>query len=142
MKHRRLHYWKIVVTLALAGCGSASPFDKVQVSGRVTYEDGSAIPGDRVEVEFRSLTPAIDKKTHPRPGVAIAQPDGSFDVVTSHKYGDGLIVGRHKVLIRSLNTDGRPTGAVPAEYDRSDTTPLEVDTADSPFDLKVRNSRS
>lgn len=130
------HLPLIAVFVALAGCGPSDPFDYVKVSGKVTYEDGSPIPGS-LEVEFQPLAEAVDPKTHPRPGFATMNDDGTFDSVTSYKYGDGLVRGRHKVAIRSFGEDLNPTGAVPEEYTNPETSPLEVDTADAPFHLKV-----
>jgi len=135
---RLRHLLLIPVLAALAGCGPNDPFDYVKVSGKVTYEDGSPIPGDRLEVEFQPLAEPVDPKTHPRPGFATMNDDGTFDSVTSgRKPGDGLVRGRHKVAVRSFGEDLNPTGAVPEEYTNPDTSPLEVDTADAPFHLKV-----
>jgi hypothetical protein len=126
------------VLLAVVGCGGGNPFDQVKVEGTVKYSDGSLIPGEYVELEFLPQTPPKDQRTHARPGRAAVNPaDGRFDAVTSHKYGDGIAVGKHKVLVHSLDANRRPTGAVPAQYQKSETTPLEVDTADAPFDLRV-----
>jgi hypothetical protein len=127
------------VLIALhVGCGPDNPFEQVQVSGTVTYDDGSLIPGEYVELQFLPQGPAIDARTHPRPGRAAVKPsDGSFDTVTSHKYGDGIAIGKHKVLVYSFDGQRRPTGAIPNEYTKADTTPLEVDTAEAPFRLKI-----
>ena len=128
-----------VVGFAL-GCGSGSPFDYVPVSGKVTYEDGTPIPASSIHLTFISAAPPVNEKMHPRPakakGVNIA--DGTFDVVTSYKYGDGLIPGKHKVLVKAYDADGKLSSAVPSEYVHPNTTPLVIDTADTPFHLKVK----
>jgi hypothetical protein len=137
LKRARLRHLPLIAVLAaLAGCGPSDPFDYVKVSGKVTYEDGSPIPGG-LEVEFVPLAEPVDPKTHPRPGFATMNDDGTFDSVTSYKYGDGLVRGRHKVAVRSFSDDLNSTGAVPEEYTNPQTSPLEVDTADAPFHLKV-----
>jgi len=134
---RLRHLVLVAVFAALTGCGQGDPFDYVKVSGKVTYEDGSPIPGDRLEVEFVPLAEPVDPQTHPRPGFATMNEDGTFDSVTSYKHGDGLVPGRHKVAVRSFSEDLNPTGAVPEEYTNPETSPLEVDTADAPFHLKI-----
>ena len=121
------------------GCNSENPFEQVQVAGTVTYEDGSMIPGEYVELQFLPQAPPLDERTHPRPGrAAVRTSDGSFDTVTSHKYGDGIAAGKHKVLVFSFDAQRRPTGTVPREYTQASTTPLEVDTAQAPFRLTIK----
>jgi hypothetical protein len=119
---------------AISGCGSDSPFDYVPVQGKVTYEDGSLIPGS-FQLRFQSLAPPIGT-AHPRPAMAEVKSDGTFDVVTSYKYGDGLVPGRHKVVI-AYATDAAGRSLVPEEYTTVMATPLEIDTADSPLEIKV-----
>jgi hypothetical protein len=73
---------------------------------------------------------------YPRPGMAIVDAEGAFDCVTSYKYGDGLIPGKHKVVIQSVaEQSGKPV--VPKEFLSAETTPLTVDTHDAPFEIKV-----
>lgn len=130
----------VPVLLALqTGCNSENPFEQVQVAGTVTYEDGTIIPGEYVELQFLPQAPPLDERTHPRPGrAAVRTSDGSFDTVTSHKYGDGITAGKHKVLVFSFDAQRRPTGAVPREYTEASATPLEVDTAQAPFRLTIK----
>ncbi len=124
-----------------AGCGSAEPFHYVKVCGRVAYEDGSPIPADILRVTFIPQASAADSKTHPLAGTARVGADGVFDSVTSHKPGDGLVPGKHKVTVVALDGQERPTAAVHADYADSDRTPLEVDTANRPFTLLVKKPR-
>jgi hypothetical protein len=121
------------------GCGSERPFPMHQVSGTVRYEDGSPIPSESIIIRFEPLTPPLDQKTHPRPGKAKVDPaDGSFQNVTTYSYGDGIIRGRHKVLLSErLGQDSLAKPLIPETYRDPATTPLEVDSSDSPFDLKV-----
>lgn len=128
-----------VAVLPAAGCGSGNPFAQVQVRGRVTYEDGSLIPAEMIILKFEPQAEPKDEKTFPRNGMSYVNvEDGSFDVVTSHKYGDGVVRGRHRVLVVATEASGQTTAVVPPEYLDSAQTPLEIDTADSPFHLKVR----
>jgi hypothetical protein len=123
----------------LSGCGGGERFSYVKVAGKVSYEDGSLIPADRLRVRFIPLAPPLDSKTPPPSGYAEVDPKtGTFTVVTSHTHGDGLVPGKHKVLIQAINGDRLRADLVPAEYTRPEKTPLSVNTDHSPFDLKVR----
>jgi hypothetical protein len=127
--------WAAVV--AVAGC-SGEPFAYTQVSGRVTYEDGSVIPAPVVRVTFISQAPVVDEKMVPRPGVAEVDPaTGKFQTVTSHTYGDGIVRGEHKVLVVTLSASDVRLPLVPPEYADVAKTPLRVNTKDSPFEIKV-----
>lgn len=124
----------VLVCLPCAGCGSGSPFKYVRVSGKVTYDDGSPIPGG-CRLIFNALDAAPVGNAYPRPGLANVNEKGEFENVTSYKYGDGLIPGKHKVVIQASNErDGKPV--VPKEY-TNDQSPLVIDTDDSPLDIKV-----
>lgn len=124
--------------ITCCGCSSADPFAYVQVSGKVTYEDGSPIPADSIRLTFVPQSKSLDEKTHARPGVAeVSVADGSFSVVTSRKHGDGVVPGRHKITVVALDATQTPTDAVSGEYAAEATTPLEVDTANQPFNLLV-----
>lgn len=120
----------------ISGCGdSNTPFGIVLVEGKVTYEDGTPIPG--VAVQFVPQASPLDPKTFPRPGVAGIANDGTIEQVTTYEYGDGLVPGKHKVIVKSKTGNGQRTDAVDPKYSSADTTPLVVDTAESPFDIKV-----
>lgn len=128
--------------LVLGGCSSSGddPFSYVKVSGKVMYEDGSPIPAKNMMLTFLPESEAVGNR-HPRPGwVIVDGKTGVFNCPTSHKAFDGLVRGKHKVL---LTTDsGRaplPANLVPGEYADPKKTPLEVDTEDlASFTLKVR----
>lgn len=118
----------------VAGCGSNSPFKYTKASGKVTYEDGTPIPG--VRLVFVAQDVAAVGISHPRPAMANVDAQGNFDCVTSYKYGDGLIPGKHKVFLQgAVENSGKPT--VPKEYLSELTTPLIVDTANVPLDIKI-----
>jgi hypothetical protein len=120
----------------VAGCGSDSPFDYEKVSGKVTYDDGSSIPAGGMQLRFQALDAPKLENAFPRPAVANVNGEGVFDCVTSYKYGDGLIPGRHKVAIALAPGPGGKL-LVPKEYSSVATTPLEIDTANSPLEIKV-----
>jgi hypothetical protein len=133
-----LSFWAMVLAVAFAGCGASDPFDYVPVQGTVTYDDGSQIPAARLRLTFVPQAKPIDAKTNPLPGKVDCQPDGSFDKVTSHKFGDGVVPGVHKVLVIALDEKDRPTDAVGPEYSNPSTTPLSVDTAKLPWPIIVK----
>lgn len=124
--------WLLCLLFLVVGCDN-NPFSQVKVSGKLTYDDGSVIPAERIRVWFVSQTPPIDANTHPRPASAqINCEDGTFEGATTYKYMDGLVRGEHKVFI-----DITPPDAVPPEYTRAKTSPLTVSTAELPLHIKV-----
>lgn len=123
----------VAASLVAVGCNSGGPFDYVPVEGKVEYEDGSPVPGG--QLQFTSEAPA-QGTAHPRPAVASIGKDGTFQDATSHKYGDGLVPGKHKVsFIFATDSQGRPL--VPPDYESAAKTPLEIDTANSPLTITV-----
>ena len=116
------------------GCGSKDPFSYVPVSGQVLYDDGTPLPTS-VRVAFVSESPAVDGKYRPRNAYASTDQDGRFESVTSRQHGDGIVPGKHKVLIL-LQTDDAAK-VVPPIYTDVRTTPLEVDAADAPFEFRI-----
>jgi hypothetical protein len=128
-----------MLMIALTGCGSGNPWSTVEVSGKITYEDGSVIPAQSIKVFFASQAPPADAKTFPRQGsVGVNTADGSFDKITTYKYGDGLIPGKHKVVVTAYDGGRDLSPKVPKEYTTVATTPLEIDTADVPLEIKIR----
>ena len=128
----------VVVLLALPtalGCGSGDPFRYIKVSGTVSYEDGTKLPTG-VRLAFISELEPVEGKFHPRPASAFTNEEGEFDSATSRRQGDGIVRGKHKVLVilEAPNSEQ----VVPAEYMNPKTTPLEVDTDDIPFELRIR----
>lgn len=123
----------IVLLGTTFGCGSGSPFSYQEVQGRISYDDGSALPGS-VVLRFVAQDAPTIAGAIPRPAMANADAQGKFDCVTSYKYGDGLIKGKHKVAIE-VSPNAKPI--VPKEYTNAATSPLVIDTADSPLDIKV-----
>ena len=125
---------------SLPGCGSGGdPFAYVPVSGKVTYDDGSKIPHALV-VRFLPQSPPRDQKTWARMGTAsVDAQTGEYKSVTSHRFGDGLVPGKHKATLAGVSGKPLPANVVPPEYTNFDKTPLVVDTADKEsFNLKIR----
>jgi hypothetical protein len=122
----------VFIACACLGCGSGSPFKYVKASGKITYEDGTPLKNVRLLFDSQDA-PAVEG-ARPRPAVANVNDQGEFDGVTSYKYGDGLIPGKHKVAIDSGGTENP---VVPKEFQSLATTPLMVDTASLPLEIKV-----
>jgi hypothetical protein len=133
---RVVQFWPLMILACSLGCGSGSPCDYGKVKGKVTYDDGSPIPPNGLRIRFVPLDAPKVENAVPRPAYARFDDQGNFDSVTSYKYGDGLIPGKHKVAIEAA--DGPPNKiAIPKEYQSTSTTPLIVDTADAPLEIKV-----
>jgi hypothetical protein len=115
------------------GCGGSEPYKLIPVSGKVTYDDGSLISAARIELVFQPQAEPLDPKTFPRPGRAEVNPaDGTFSAATSHKYGDGLVVGKHKVKVIIYDQKETPT--------ELQVTPAEIEVArgQTEFDFQVK----
>jgi len=125
------------VLVVLSGCDrNASPFDSVPVTGQVMYEDGSPIPVQGMTIFFHCLEPPIDGM-HPRPATVGVGPDGTFENVTTYKYADGLVLGKHKVSLVSRKGD-KPAPEIPREYSLPDKTPIVVEVTESGQHLEIK----
>jgi len=128
----------ILLVILSGGCRTQGPFEYVPVSGRLTYEDGTLLKAESIRLGFVALDRGDDMQQRPRPAKApINVSDGTFGHATSHKFADGLIPGKHKVVIVARNAQGTHAGVVPEEYTSAATTPLVIDTADAPLHIKV-----
>ena len=132
----RVEKWLLAVAMVaslvhLAGCGNQNAYKTVRVKGKVVFDDGTPVQG--VQLMFVPLAPPVDPKTHARTAIAEIADDGTIVQATTYEHADGIIKGKHKVLIRGGD-------AIPEKYRSKKTTPLEVDTSDVPFDLKVEKS--
>ncbi len=136
-----LHLTLLVFTLICCGCGGSS--DHVKVSGKVTYDDGSLIPVKGLQVVFypqvrpRSQAASPKSEKNPRVGrAAVNEKDGTFDTVTTYRYGDGLPPGKYVVTLEDVER------RLPAEYASPDAALFHADTKDSPFTFLVKKPRS
>lgn len=124
----------LITCVWILGCGSGGPFDYVKVQGKAGYEDGTPIPGT-VRLRFAAEDAPPVGAAVPRPALANVNSRGEFTEVTSYKYGDGLIPGKHRVAIEATDQAGK--SLVPKEFASTITTPLVIHTDDSPLDIKV-----
>jgi hypothetical protein len=131
----------VLFACGLPGCGGSDvPYEMVPVEGRVTYDDGSTISAARMEVILQPQNPPANPDVPPRAArgeVNVA--DGTFSTVSTYEYGDGAIVGQHKVQLISYDQSDAITDAIPEIYRNLDTTPLtvKVESGGSQLDLKV-----
>ena len=131
------------VLAGLGGCGG-EPFKLVPVRGKVSYSDGSLIPGDQIFVQFIPQQAARSGKDVAPAAIGEVDPkDGTFPGVTSHTYLDGTVPGRHKVTVVAMKMGPEglmaPTKAVAERYQRAETTPLEWDVGHDkdPAEFKI-----
>lgn len=131
-----------VLLAGLSGCGGGDPFGVVPVSGKVTYDDGSLIPAERIAVTFVPQAEAKDQKTFPRLGKAdVDVKTGEFKAVTTNTYGDGATLGKHRIQIQARNKSGTVSPLVPSVYEDPVASPIgevEVGPGSAEFHFKVR----
>lgn len=130
----------MLLLMLVVGCGTSDPFSYIPVSGSVKYEDGTLIPADYLTVTFQPLEGTIDQRTKPRSADAnVDVKSGKFTSATSHKFGDGIVPGRHKVTVRAFDANMNELRIIPRRYTLVAETPIEVDADDSPFEFTVPN---
>ena len=133
-----LAIWGGVIVFRLFESKS-DPFTYHRVSGRVVYEDGSPIPAGDLTLTFVPMVGAAGGERYPRPGHAsVMVKTGDFTHASTRRHGDGLVAGRHKVLVTGPNRLPLAKEVLSADYAAYDTTPLEVDTRTQRFDLMVK----
>lgn len=126
----------------MLGCGDGRPYRVTPVRGSIAYEDGSLIPAEGITLRFESQEPPVNPKEHPRPGlVEVDVSSGEFGAPTTYDYQDGVVRGRHKVLVQVTGAQpGAPTSGqalIPKGYGSAASTPLEVSSGDSPFEFRI-----
>lgn len=124
--------------LMLAGCGddTAPPDKPYPVSGKVVYEDGSAVPGGFVYFDYFDPEGKSNKRYHASSPI---NADGTFALSFAGDK-DGAPAGKYKVWFGPLPQEGPanesetpaedpppPTYAVAEEFRDKTTTPLEVE---------------
>jgi hypothetical protein len=127
--------WLVVaICVAFAGC-SREPFELVQASGRLTYEDGTPLPTKGgLRIVFAPTAPPINGDMFPPRGTAYPDENGNFASVSTSRPG-GMVRGEQKVAVMYQDVDSKRF--VPREYTSPKTTPLVVNTDNAPFDIKV-----
>ena len=126
----------VLAMVASAGCGSGGPYEYVKVSGKITYADGSPIPIEGMRLLFIAEDAPEVAGAHPRQAMAHVNERGEFECATTYKYGDGLIPGRHKVVIQAESMkDGKRI--LPKSCLAPGSTELTADTSAVPMLITV-----
>jgi hypothetical protein len=131
---RRAAVVVVAALIVLAGCGDKKPKTAV-VQGKVTY-NGKPVPNGTI-----NFIPADGPAATGEIG-----PDGSYRL-TTHKKGDGAVLGTHKVVIVAMQNvevgeafTPLPPPIVPIKYTSLSTTDLTAEVKDQEntinFDLK------
>jgi len=130
----------VLLACGLPGCGGSDvPYEMAPVEGRVTYADGSVIRAARMEIILQPQNPPANPDVPPRAARGEVNPaDGTFSTVSTYEYGDGAIVGQHKVQLVSYDQTDAITDAVPEVYRNLDTTPLVVEVAPGKKQLELK----
>lgn len=127
----------LAFTLAV-GCGSNQLQDYVPVSGKVTYEDGSLIDAQYITVTFLPLATTADPERPLRPSMAeVNVADGTFAGATTRTPDDGIMTGKHRVVIKACDELMNLVPGFPRKYADEADSPLEADSSNSPFHFLV-----
>jgi hypothetical protein len=127
-----------VLACGCSGRKAGDPFSYTKVAGKVCYEDGSLIPVRALVLTFIPLeTVAIDKK-FARPGRAVVDgASGAFESATTFSPHDGIVTGRHRVVLGGVDNVRLPESLVPARYKDQMQSPIEIDTRKQPLEIRV-----
>lgn len=127
----------------ISGCGSDMPFELLPVHGKVTYDDGSLIKAESIVIGFAPAVASTGRMRAPRGSAQVNVADGTFAGVTTRRRDDGVVAGRHKVVVTTFKKGPLggpvPSAVLPEKYLKDSTTPLEVDvnSADQFIEIKV-----
>jgi len=130
-------------SLVAAGGCSREPFPLIPVTGKVTYADGSLIPGEAIMVRFVPVERKTVGKDVAGAATGYLNPrDGTFPGLTTHKGLDGAVPGRYKVILSCIDLNPKSAAsahAIPRRYQDPQLTPLEVEvsTANRYFELTI-----
>ena len=115
--------------------------------GKVTYEDGGPIEAGSITVTFNPVdAPTEGGITPPGAQTQVNVKDGTFSgVTTPPRPDDGVLVGRHKVVVLFVRPPRRrrpvASKAVPDQYRKVDTTPLEVEVVEANQFIEIKVAR-
>ena len=143
-------YWGPAVLAAFffTGCSEADPFPLEQITGKVTYSDGSLIKAGMIQIICKSVDVEAVGGKSPRGAKGKIDPEtGEFSKLTTWKAADGVICGRNKVAIipmefgEGIGRMGRPAkGLLARKYFKTSTTDLEIEVVsggENYFELTV-----
>ncbi|MDZ7619803.1 MAG: hypothetical protein U1E05_22625 [Patescibacteria group bacterium] len=119
----------LLLGTSIAANENANPAPQLAaVSGKITYADGSRIPGARIQLVFIPLAQVAEGQPKPRPSIAdVNVQTGEFPHMSTFEAGDGATVGHHRIMVTVLGPDGKLSGAVPEAFSDPATTPLRIE---------------
>ena len=123
-----------LAALALTGCG-----DRLySVRGTVTLDDGTLVTKGMIICERFEGGPAVS-------GQGAIQPDGTFHLGTT-KPGDGLPVGKYRVLINAMDLSDLPDDKKDIPFDSKylsfQSSGLELEVKNGEVDYPIRLAKS
>ena len=131
----------VLVCWLRLGCGSGRPFDYVTRFRQSLVRRWHSDPRGVIRLSFAAQDAAAVGDAYPDRASPIVNAQGEFDCVTSYKYGDGLIPGKHKVAIRTSPSNSGKS-VVPKEYlSADDHTALRRYALDAPLISKCRKPK-
>ena len=99
--------WRLILAIVLLGVvvGGIVGFNLFRdraIEGYFATMQPPPVTVSVIEAEPITWQPGIEAigNAHPRMGIANVGSDGKFDSVTSYKLNDGLVPGKHKVVIQ------------------------------------------
>jgi hypothetical protein len=122
--------------LSGSGCGDSG---KAQVTGKITFKDGSVPQGGQKVITFQ---PAADSTAETKKGAsADIREDGTYELFSARP-GDGVFYGKYKVIVNVLGDYRGGATKVADKYTKSDTTPFErvVDDPVETFDFEIEKA--
>jgi len=102
------------------------------VSGTIKYEDGSLIPANSLTLTFIAIS------SPSRAGFAKVDAEGRFASAATRGAADGIVAGKHRVVVTGSMRRQLPANVLPPEYGDQERSPVEVDTTARPFEIRLR----
>jgi hypothetical protein len=132
---KRASTWQYVVTAiaglviagAASGCSKGYQAPTIHISGKVTYEDGSLVPANRMVVNFLTPQKLVQENYPPAATGRVDTRDGKFAELTTWEAGDGVIAGPHEVEVIRFGDEKDPGGVKSIEYRGERVWPNKVE---------------
>jgi hypothetical protein len=117
----------LAVAGAASGCRKGYQAPTIHVSGKVTYEDGSLVPANRMVVSFLTPQKLIEENYPPAATGQVDTRDGTFSELTTWEAGDGVIAGPHEVEVVRFGDEKDPGGIKAIDYRGGRVWPNKVE---------------
>lgn len=123
--------WTTAAALAagaalFSGCGKPERLPTIPVSGKVTYEDGSLVPANGMELRLLTPQKLIDEGYPVAATARIDTRDGKFTEATTWEHGDGVMAGEHEVEVVRTGDEKDPGGIQAKAYRGDRVWPKKV----------------